>query len=364
MNPFSRNIWCVAGLPFDAVNMSVAIDCVKKAIVEQQPYFLSTPNLNFLMAAQTDQAFRHSVINSDLSVADGMPLIWMARMLNIPLPERVPGSGIMETLFAEQGGAPIRIYFFGGETGVGERACRTINHANSRLQAVGSYCPGFGSVEAMSSDTIIAEINRHQIDFLIVALGAKKGQDWIERNRHRLNAPVISHLGAVVNFFAGTIKRAPVWMQRFGFEWLWRIIQEPQLWKRYFSDGMQFSKLLMSQVIPYAFWIRMNQPLLNDARPLKVDVVEGEKIISLKLTGACTDKTIAVLRPVFREFALKGKNVRIDLQNAAVIDGAFLGLCLVLYKHLNQNGYWLNLVHAGAINKKIIHWNRGDFLLN
>jgi len=358
-----RNIWCVCGLPFDAVDMPAAIVYVKQAIKEQQPFFLSTPNLNFLIAAQTDKAFRASVINSDLSIADGMPLIWIARLLKIPLPERVTGSGLMEALFAEKNALPIRFYFFGGEAGAGERACQAINQANTGLQAVGHYWPGFGSIEEMSTLEIINEINRHDIDFLIVALGAKKGQAWIEKNRQRLKAPVISHLGAVINFFAGTVKRAPGWMQRFGLEWLWRIMQEPLLWKRYFFDGLQFAKLLAINVFPYAIWIRLNQSLLSDTRPLELDIDEGEDVITLKLTGACTDKTISALRPVFKGLAPKGKNILIDLQLVSVIDGAFLGLCLELYKQLNLAGSRFRLEHTGEQNKRIIQWNRVDFLL-
>ncbi|MGR8998721.1 MAG: WecB/TagA/CpsF family glycosyltransferase [Gammaproteobacteria bacterium] len=363
MENFSRNIWCLAGLPFDAVTMLVSLDVIKQAIVERQPCFLSTPNLNFLIAAQTDRSFRESVINSDLSVADGMPLIWMARWLKIPFPDRVTGSGMIEALFAEQQGSPIRVYFFGGEPGVGERACQAINQANTRLQAVGCYCPGFGTVEAMSTDAILAEINRHEFDFLIVALGAKKGQAWIERNRHRLNAPVISHLGAVINFFAGTVKRAPIWMQRIGMEWLWRIMQEPLLWKRYFFDGLQFLKLLVFHVFPYAIWIRLHQSQLNDSRALGVDVAKEDEAITLKLEGVCTDKTIDALRLIFKDMLANRKDILIDLQAVPVIDGAFLGLCLVLYKHLNQQGFRLRIINAGKQNRKIIQWNRVDFLM-
>ncbi len=246
MEAFCRQSWCLCGLPFDAVDTSSAISALKRAIKEDVPFFLSTPNLNFLMAAQTDSAFRESVINSDLSIADGMPLIWMSRLLNIPLPERVAGSSLMEALFADKNTSPMRVYFFGGEPGVGERACQVINQAGAGLQAVGHYCPGFGSIEEMSTREVIDEINRHEIDFLIVSLGAKKGQAWIEKNRHQLKAPAISHLGAVINFFAGTVKRAPVWMQRVGLEWLWRILEEPSLWKRYFFDGLELVQYLRS----------------------------------------------------------------------------------------------------------------------
>jgi len=103
------------------------------------------------------------------------------------------------------------------------------------LIGVGSMDPGFGTVESMSTDETLAEINRHNIDVIIVSLGAGKGQAWIEANRHKLNAPIISHLGAVINFFAGTVHRAPQWVQKQGLEWCWRILQEPSLWKRLFQ---------------------------------------------------------------------------------------------------------------------------------
>lgn len=363
MEAFYSQSWCLCGLPFDVVDTSSAISALKRAIKEERPFFISTPNLNFLIAAQTDKAFRESVINSDLSVADGMPLIWMARLLKIPLPERVAGSNLMEALFAEKNGSPIRVYFFGGEPGAGEWACQVINQANAGIRAVGHFCPGFGTIEAMSIDDIIDEINRHEIDFLIVALGARKGQAWIEKNRHQLKAPVISHLGAVINFFAGTVKRAPVWMQRIGLEWLWRILEEPSLWKRYFFDGLRFVKLLVVNVIPYAVWIRFNQKKLNETRPVVINTEEDDHNIKIYLIGACIDKTIAELRPVFKECVAKKKNILIDLQAVPVIDGAFLGLCLLLYKHLNEQGCQLSFQNINQQNKRIFRWNLVHFLI-
>jgi N-acetylglucosaminyldiphosphoundecaprenol N-acetyl-beta-D-mannosaminyltransferase len=363
MDPFCRQSWCLCGLPFDAVDTPSAISALKLAIKEDKPFFLSTPNLNFLIAAQTDRAFRESVINSDLSVADGMPLIWIARLLNIPLPERVAGSSLMEILFADKNTDPIRVYFFGGGPGVGEKACHVINQANSGMRAVGHFCPGFGSIEEMSTPEIIDEINQHEIDFLIVSLGAKKGQAWIEKNRQQLKAPAISHLGAVVNFFAGTVRRAPVWMQRVGLEWLWRISEEPSLWKRYFFDGLRFAKLLWGNVIPYAIWIRLNQKILNEIKPVVINIEEDDQVIKIYLIGVCIDKTITTLRPLFKECVSKKKNILIDLQDVPVIDGAFLGLCLLLYKHLNLHGCQLNFQNINQQNIRIFKWNSVQFLI-
>jgi len=80
--------------------------------------------------------------------------------------------------------------------------------------------------------------------------GRQKGQAWIEHNRTHITVPIISHLGAVINFVAGKLSRAPVWVQRTGLEWLWRIKEEPSLWRRYASDGLVLLKLLITRVVP------------------------------------------------------------------------------------------------------------------
>ncbi len=236
----ARDVVCILGLPFDAITLQDAVQRVRDAIHARRRLFLSTPNLNFLIGSRSDAAFRRSVVDSDLSVADGMPLVWMSRLLGTPLPERVTGSDLFERLRNEPlppGRSPIRVYFYGGPPGAAEAAARRLNAGSSAMVCVGYESPGFGSVEELSDAETIDRINARDADFLVVALGAVKGQAWIERNRGRLRVPVISHLGAVVNFEAGTVSRAPAWVRRAGLEWLWRIKEEPALWRRYGRDA-------------------------------------------------------------------------------------------------------------------------------
>ena len=108
-----------------------------------------------------------------------------------------------------------------------------------------------GTVESMSDKAIIDQINAAEPDFLVVALGAKKGQQWIMKNREQLNVSVISHLGAVVNFVGDNVQRAPLRWQKMGLEWVWRILQEPLLWKRYLVDGLWFLRLMITRVFPW-----------------------------------------------------------------------------------------------------------------
>lgn len=246
----NRHVVSVLGLPFDVVSLGQAEWHVREAVQNRRRLFLSTPNLNFVIAARADPAFRRSVLESDLSLADGMPIVWVARALGLPLRERVAGSDLFEALRRSPIRPAIKVFFFGGEEGAAEAAAEAINAARGGLCCVGHLYPGFGSIEDMSAPDVIDAINATSPDFVVVALGARKGQEWIQRNRHRLEAPVISHLGAVVNFQSERVRRAPRWAARVGAEWLWRILQEPPLWRRYWSDGVAFLGLVFSEVMP------------------------------------------------------------------------------------------------------------------
>jgi UDP-N-acetyl-D-mannosaminuronic acid transferase (WecB/TagA/CpsF family) len=95
---FDRAVFCLAGLPVDAVNLSQAVDAVIRRVQDRTRCFISTPNLNMLVSGRKDTQVRESIVQSDLIIADGMPLVWMTKLLGIPLPERVAGSGLFEAL--------------------------------------------------------------------------------------------------------------------------------------------------------------------------------------------------------------------------------------------------------------------------
>ena len=198
---FDRPVVCILGLPFDAIGVAQAVQRIRDAAFAGRRCFVSTPNLNFAIAARSDAAFRGSVLRSDLSLVDGMPLVWIARWLGLPIRERVSGADVFDALQAHPGPA-LTVYVFGGPTGIAARACERINQRGGGIRCVGFDAPGFGSVESMSSEEQIARINDSGAHFVVVSLGAKKGQAWIEHNATRLTAPVLSHLGAVVNFAA------------------------------------------------------------------------------------------------------------------------------------------------------------------
>lgn len=245
-----RAPYWLLGLPFDAVTLEQAKSEITAAAEGGEQLVFATPNVNFLAQAGRDSRFREDVLRAGLSLADGMPVIWLGRLLGIPFPGRVAGSDLLESLIADAGPRPLRVFFFGGDEGAAEAAMQAVNRRNGGLVAIGAHYPGFVSLGQMGSDTVIDSINRSEPDLLVVALGAAKGHRWIEANRSRLDVRVISHLGAAINFVAGRLRRAPGLMQRIGLEWLWRIREEPALFGRYAKDAWFLFRVSVSFVVP------------------------------------------------------------------------------------------------------------------
>ncbi len=261
--PGAHPAYALLGLPFDAVSRKEAAETLRTRARAGERCFFSTVNVNFLIAAQSAPAFRQSVLDSDLVLVDGQPLVWLARLLGLPLPERVAGSDLFEDL-QRLPGPPLKVAFFGGPPGAAAEASAQLaqRHAEGLspgLTGVGGLAAGFGDVESLSDDATLAALNATGADFLVVALGAVKGQAWALRNRERVHAPLISHLGAVVNFTAGRLDRAPVWARKFGLEWLWRIATESGIWRRYLSDGRRLVGLLLGRVLP--LWLLGARPV-------------------------------------------------------------------------------------------------------
>ena len=359
----NRDVWCILGLPFDAINIHNAIEKVHTAATNKTPCFISTPNLNFLIESQKDTKFRDSVINSDLSVADGKPLIWMARLLNVPIPERVAGSNLIEELIENKAEyKPLKVFFFGGEEGVGEIACRKLNANNSGLQCVGNLNPGFGSIEDMSSNEIIEQINLSDADFIIVSLGAKKGQAWIEKNRRELKAPIISHLGAVVNFIAGTVNRSPKIFQKIGLEWLWRIKEEPALWKRYFFDAISFIYLFIFKVIPLSIEIRYIASRKKNNKT-KIKISTKNEVINIVLDGCCDLNNISEINKIFNQAISFTGNVEIVLNESSYIDAAFTANIQIFKSKLSQAGRELKVISKSNLVAKFFRYSCCDYLL-
>ena len=360
----SREVYCVLGIPIDAIEMTEVLRRIEIAADGPSPFVFSTPNLNFLVTSLKEPEFRESLLMSDLCTADGMPIVWIARILGIPIKGRVAGSDIFPALKTRADTSrPLKVFFFGATEKVVSAVASALQASSSTLRCVGWTCPGYGTVEDLSSDRFISDINASNADFVVTALGAEKGQLWLKRNHHRLRVNIRAHLGATLNFEAGTVKRAPILLQKLALEWLWRIAQEPYLWSRYCRDGGILLRLLLTRALPLAISARFQRwKRTQKGHNLVIEVVESSNFVTLGLSGAATaDQVGTAIRP-FEEALAAKKRIAIDLAKTSAIDARFLGLLLMVRKQLRAAGNDLEFTGISPKMARIFRLNEIGYL--
>jgi N-acetylglucosaminyldiphosphoundecaprenol N-acetyl-beta-D-mannosaminyltransferase len=360
---FERDVHCLLGLPFDAIALKKAAAKLEAARATKARCFFSTPNLNFVVASQSDPVFKDSVSRSNLSLVDGMPLVWIAKILGVPVSERVSGSDLFEHL-RQHSLADWRVYFFGGEEGVAQRASAVLERASSSMTAVGFTNPGFGAVADMSDAKTLNQINQASPDMVVVSLGAAKGQSWIVANLDRIEAPVVSHLGAVVNFVAGTVSRAPRWAQKSGLEWAWRIKEEPKLWRRYANDGFKLVQLMLTKVLPLAAVQRLSQVSANEYWRAYVCTSFRSDDVLISLGGAWNEGNLRPIRTEFHRLqSLAPSCVTIDFSDVTRFDSAFVGVLILFEASIRANGGRVRITGCNASLRRLMRLFCADDLI-
>jgi len=356
---FDRDVWCLLGLPVDIADLQGAVAEVESAVRDRRRLSFVTPNVNWLVRALADSGARRQVIDADLSLVDGAPLAAFARALGIPIRQRTAGSDLFEALRRRPGfqGRRMKVFFFGGRDGAAEQSSNAVNAERGGVESVGWHNPGFGDVEAMSTPEILAKINAAAPDFVVVALGAAKGQAWIEHNQDRLDAPALAHLGAVVDFTAGSVVRAPAVFQKLGMEWAWRIKEEPALWRRYFDDALALARIAATRLAPQLVRAGAKTP---EAGAGAVVTAEGGAAV-IKLSGSLTRNNLKPVCEAFRAAAGRGAGVVMDFSAATDMDLAFLGQVLMLEKHTTRQGQALTVTGLSSRQKSLLRANAMNY---
>jgi N-acetylglucosaminyldiphosphoundecaprenol N-acetyl-beta-D-mannosaminyltransferase len=254
------------------------------------------------------------------------------------------------------------VAFFGGAEGAAQRAAENIAKGASHVIGLVPVHPGFGTLGEMSSDDVIEKINASGADLLSVSLGAQKGQAWLLDNDAKIKVPVRMHLGATVNFQAGLIKRAPRLWQRFGAEWLWRIKEEPKLFRRYWNDGWMLSYLFVTKVLPLALSMRFNERRFGD-RPLHIDWFEQRDVVHIGFKGAALDRYLREMIAPLCDALSCGKHVVFDFCGVDTCDTRFMGMMLTLRVHLDRTGRALKVTSAKNRVRRQFAWNGFGFLI-
>lgn len=230
----------------DNLSMQEAINKIDKLIINKEPSYVVTPNVDHIVKLEVDSEFRDVYNNADLILTDGMPLIWISKLKNNPIKEKVSGSDLFPEvckIAAEKG---YKVFLLGAAEGVAAKAGENLKRKYKGLNIVGTYSPSYGFEKKEDEiKQIINMIKEVKPDILAVGLGAPKQEKFLYKYKKELNVPVSLAIGASIDFEAGNIERAPIWMQKNGFEWLYRLIKEPKrMFKRYIIDDIKIIKLI------------------------------------------------------------------------------------------------------------------------
>jgi N-acetylglucosaminyldiphosphoundecaprenol N-acetyl-beta-D-mannosaminyltransferase len=219
---------------------------VEGRIASRKPCQHVAINAAKLVRLQHDRQLRHIVRACELVTADGQAVVWAARVLGNPLPERVTGIDLMNGVLRRAGDRGYRVYVLGARPEVLERAVGVMKEAHPALELVGSHHGYFGADE---ESEVVEEIRQASPDVLFVALETPAKELFLARHRDRLRIPFVMGVGGAVDILGGVRRRAPVWLQRLGLEWAFRLAQDPRrLAARYVVGNTRFTWLVVREL--------------------------------------------------------------------------------------------------------------------
>lgn len=222
----------ILGVRVDNVTYQEALEKAKKLIESGGKHYIVTPNPEIVVAAQKDRRFKEILNKSSLSIPDGIGLVWGARVLGKNLPERVTGTDLLEGLAALAAEHGFSLFLLGGGEGVAEKAAARLKTRYPTLKIAGTYA---GESSSASDTFARRRLAKLKIDILAVAFGAPRQERWIARNLPHLNVRLAIGVGGALDYISGEKPRAPIWLQKVGLEWLFRLIKEPSRLKRQLS---------------------------------------------------------------------------------------------------------------------------------
>lgn len=235
------------GIRIAALTMDDVLGICEQHIVEKNSLLLSVVNVAKLVNCRRDAELRKSVLEADIVLADGLPLVWLSKLISDPLPERLAGIDIMYGLLERASHNNYGVYFLGAEKAIIQRVVQTVKQRYSGLRIAGYRDGYFGESE---SKEIAEEIRNSSADILLVAISSPKKENFLRNWRKFMNVPVCHGVGGSFDILAGAVKRAPSWVQRYGLEWLYRLVQEPRrMWKRYLVTNTAFIKLSLKAIL-------------------------------------------------------------------------------------------------------------------
>lgn len=229
----------------DNLTASEAKNAVDSLIQAGGNHYVVTPNSDIVVKMQDDTELKEICDKADLILTDGQIVVKLSRYLGNPIKERVCMTDFVWDVFDLAIEKDYKVFLFGGKEDVLSKATKNIKKRLPELNIVDSYSPPFGFEK---NEEMLEEANRRikdsDADILIVFLGCPKQEKFIYQNKDKYQVPISITMGGCVDFMAGKVKRAPIWMQNIGLEWFYRFLQEPKrMFRRYFVDDIRIFEL-------------------------------------------------------------------------------------------------------------------------
>jgi len=346
-----RKLITILGIPVDLYNMDQAIDrmvdfaTLGRSI--QKSHQVATVNVDFLVKALTDPELRVILRKVDMATVDGMPLVWAIRWLGARIEDRVAGSDFIPVLVERAAREGLSIFFLGAAPAVAKRAVDALKDQHPDLKVAGVLSPPFQPVHEMDPG-IVDEIKAADPDILLVAFGNPKQEKWIEIYGPQVNVPLMIGIGGTLDFIAGENKRAPVWMQRMGLEWLHRVLNDPRrLLKRYVTDIVMFSYHFARQ-----WWVQHPRKT-RKTQPPKVIVETSKHLPVIKIEGHLTTRHYEEIWTAGQQAMQRSNRILLDLETCTFIDSSVTGAFLGIAKQARDRGGELTVSKISAPVRKI-----------
>jgi N-acetylglucosaminyldiphosphoundecaprenol N-acetyl-beta-D-mannosaminyltransferase len=237
LDPDGDGVARIAGVPIHVVDMKRAVNRVMDLVGRPGGAHVCTINLDFVVSAQNDPEVTGVLQKSDLNVADGAPVAWLARLLGHRMP-RVAGADLVPLIAGAAAERGLPLFFLGGEDRAAEESARRLLITYPTLRVAGCFEPPRAALDDLPSGEMVRLIRDSGAAIVLVGLGHPKQERWIAQNRAELGSSVSIGVGGSFDFITARRRRAPRWVQNTGLEWLYRLAQEPRrLFGRYAKDA-------------------------------------------------------------------------------------------------------------------------------
>lgn len=239
----------VLGVRIHAATWDETLDTITRWSSAHESRYVCICNVHSVVTATRDESFARIIEEADLATPDGAPIAWMLRRLGHVEQQRINGPDLMTRYCRKAAKSGESIFLFGSTVATLKRLQYSLKRDFPGLRIAGTYSLPFRVSTAQEDLEIVNAINRSSAGTVWVALGCPKQEAWMAAHRGRINAVMVG-VGAAFDYFAGSVSRAPDWMQRMGLEWLYRLASEPRrLWRRYLVTNSLFVVLAGQQLL-------------------------------------------------------------------------------------------------------------------